>query len=187
MADNVAITAGAGTSIATDQIGSDHYQWIKQKVGVADTAADIVLTTVNDAFTLPDGDALAALDTVSDHDTAASSTVMSWAIAAGAGVLRRVRIFHTDFDNPATFRLWLFDTTFTPNSGNNDAFSEVLATAIGYVDVVVNNQGTDVAVGWTNCDIPFVGANLYGMIQTLAAWDPGTTETIDVDLYYLPG
>jgi hypothetical protein len=29
MADNVAITAGTGTSIATDQTGSDHVQWMK--------------------------------------------------------------------------------------------------------------------------------------------------------------
>jgi hypothetical protein len=29
MADNVAITAGTGTSIATDQNGSDHVQWMK--------------------------------------------------------------------------------------------------------------------------------------------------------------
>ncbi len=41
MADNVAITAGAGTSIATDQIGTDHYQKVKLAVGVADDAAMI--------------------------------------------------------------------------------------------------------------------------------------------------
>jgi len=38
MADNVAITAGTGTSIATDQVGSDHYQLIKVAFGVLDTA-----------------------------------------------------------------------------------------------------------------------------------------------------
>lgn len=41
MADNVPITAGSGTSIATDQIGSDHYQKVKLTVGVADDATMI--------------------------------------------------------------------------------------------------------------------------------------------------
>ncbi len=45
MADNVAITAGSGTSIKTDQIGSDHYQIVKLADGTTDAsgviAADI--------------------------------------------------------------------------------------------------------------------------------------------------
>ena len=40
MADNVAITAGSGTSIATDDIGGTHYQRIKRSVGVDGSAAD---------------------------------------------------------------------------------------------------------------------------------------------------
>lgn len=44
MADNVNITAGTGTVIATDQVGSDHYQKIKLADGAADssTMLDIV-------------------------------------------------------------------------------------------------------------------------------------------------
>lgn len=45
MADNVAITAGSGTSIATDQIGSDHYQLIKLAFGPLDTAT--IVSTSN--------------------------------------------------------------------------------------------------------------------------------------------
>jgi len=41
MPDNVAITAGSGTSIATDQVGSDHYQLIKLVDGTADSSARI--------------------------------------------------------------------------------------------------------------------------------------------------
>lgn len=33
MADNVAITAGSGTSIATDDVSSVHYQIVKQAIG----------------------------------------------------------------------------------------------------------------------------------------------------------
>lgn len=52
MADNVAITAGSGTSIATDQVGSDHYQLIKLAFGALDTA-----TLVTSSVGLPVGDA----------------------------------------------------------------------------------------------------------------------------------
>ena len=42
MADTVAITAGSGTSIATDDIGSVHYQRVKLSLGADGTAVDAV-------------------------------------------------------------------------------------------------------------------------------------------------
>lgn len=42
MADNVAITAGSGTSVATDQCGTDHYQKVKLTDGTADSTTMIV-------------------------------------------------------------------------------------------------------------------------------------------------
>jgi hypothetical protein len=41
MADNVAITAGSGTSIATDDIGGAHYQRVKPAFGVDGSAVDV--------------------------------------------------------------------------------------------------------------------------------------------------
>ena len=41
MADNVAITAGAGTTVATDDAGSAHYQRVKLTDGTADSTAVI--------------------------------------------------------------------------------------------------------------------------------------------------
>lgn len=41
MADNVPITAGSGTDIASDDVGGVHYQKVKQAVGVADSAVMI--------------------------------------------------------------------------------------------------------------------------------------------------
>jgi len=41
MADNVNITAGSGTVIATDQVGTDHYQRIKLTDGTADSSTPI--------------------------------------------------------------------------------------------------------------------------------------------------
>lgn len=41
MADNISITAGAGTVVATDQVGTDHYQKVKLVDGTADSSAAI--------------------------------------------------------------------------------------------------------------------------------------------------
>jgi hypothetical protein len=41
LSDNVSITAGSGTSIATDDVSGTHYQVVKQAVGVADDATRI--------------------------------------------------------------------------------------------------------------------------------------------------
>lgn len=48
IADNVAITSGSGTSIATDQNGSDHVQWMKLYYG-----ADGSFTAVSPTAGLP--------------------------------------------------------------------------------------------------------------------------------------
>lgn len=45
MADNVAITAGAGTSIATDDVGGVQFQRVKNTFGADGTATDVTSTT----------------------------------------------------------------------------------------------------------------------------------------------
>lgn len=45
MADNVAITAGSGTSIATDDVGGVHYQRVKIGVGADGAATDVSSST----------------------------------------------------------------------------------------------------------------------------------------------
>lgn len=61
MPDNVAITAGTGTVIATDQIGTDHYQRVKPAWGVDGVAVD-----VSDVNPLPVGGVL-TLSTGESH------------------------------------------------------------------------------------------------------------------------
>lgn len=45
MADDVAISAGVGTSIATDEIGGRHYQLVKLAFGVTDAASMVAGAT----------------------------------------------------------------------------------------------------------------------------------------------
>ena len=43
MADNIAITAGSGTSVATDDVSGVHYQRVKVATGADGSAADVAL------------------------------------------------------------------------------------------------------------------------------------------------
>lgn len=78
MADTVAITAGSGTSIATDDIGSVHYQRVKLSLGADGTAVDAVAgagavgTGVIRATLASDDPAVTALQIMDDWDNAAS-------------------------------------------------------------------------------------------------------------------
>lgn len=134
-----------------------------------------------------DTTAYAANDGVSDNTTAGSVTKLSWAMARSNGVIRRVRIRKSDQTVATpTIRLWLWDTTFTVGSGDNAAFAGPFADTIGFVDVTVTNAGTDDAVGWSNCDIPYTTATAYGLLQTLSVFTPANAETFTVDLWHEP-
>lgn len=54
MADNVAITAGSGTTIATDDVGGFHYQRVKISDGVADSSTHLKIAAEDAASA--DGD-----------------------------------------------------------------------------------------------------------------------------------
>lgn len=62
MADNVPITAGSGTNIATDDIGGAHYQRVKPAWGVDGTAVDV--SSANPLPVAPLGEMLETLQTI---------------------------------------------------------------------------------------------------------------------------
>lgn len=72
MADNVAITSGSGTSIATDQNGSDHVQIMKVTYG-----ADGSFTLVSPANPFPIGDAGGSLTVDGTLQTYSANSVMT--------------------------------------------------------------------------------------------------------------
>lgn len=132
--------------------------------------------------------AYAADDAVANNATAGSVTRLEYDPAQSRGVIRRVRIRKSDQTVATpTLRLYLFDATFTVGAGDNAAFTAPLQDCIGYVDVPVTTAGSDDAVGWANCDIPYQGAKVYGLLQTLSAFAPASAETFTVDLWELPG
>lgn len=145
------------------------------------------LVKVSANFTCPNNTSHAANDNISDNSTAGSVTKLSWAIPHGAGIIRRVRVKKSD-QTVATpiLQVFLWDTTFTVASGDDAAFSQPLTDSIGAESVNATNAGTDDAVGWTNCDIPFIAATLYGLIKTLSTFTVGASEVFTVDLWYDP-
>ena len=147
-----------------------------------------VTTKVSNNFTCPNNTSHVANDNISDNSTAGSVTKLSFAVAAGKGTITRIRVKKSD-QTVATpsIRVWLWDTTFTVASGDDAAFSQPLTDAIGFADVAVINAGTDDAVGWTNCAIPFVAGTVFGLLQTLTTFTVGASEVFTVDLWYVPG
>jgi hypothetical protein len=125
---------------------------------------------------------------ISDNGTAGSVTKISWSIPRSNGTLRRVRIRKSDQTVATpTIRLYLWDATFAVAVGNDASGAQPLQDAIGFVDVAVTSAGSDDAVGWTSCDIPFSAGTLFGLLQSQSSFTGATSEVWTIDLWYLPG
>lgn len=86
MADNVAITAGSGTTIATDEVGSAHHQKVKVEFGENGTA-----TEVSAANPLPVGDGGSSLTVDGTVAVSGEPTVkVNSALPAGANSIGTV-------------------------------------------------------------------------------------------------
>lgn len=97
MADNVAITAGSGTSVATDDIGGVHHQRVKLGLGADGTAVDAVagagaVGTGVQRVTLASDDpavtSLAVLDDWDESDRAKTNIIVGQAgVDGGSGAV----------------------------------------------------------------------------------------------------
>lgn len=150
---------------------------------------DRVTTKVTSTFNRPaDTTAYAANDAVADNVTAGSVTKQSAAIAFGKGTIRRVKVRKSDQTVATpTLRIWFWDATFAVGAGDNAAFTAPLQDSIGFVDVAVTSAGSDDAVGWTACEIPFVAGTLFWLAQTLSIFTPANAETFTFEIHYVPG
>jgi hypothetical protein len=140
-------------------------------------------------FTCPNATSHTANDWLSDNSTAGSVTKMAWLPTTGSGILRRIRVRKSDQTVATpTIRVWLWDTTFTVGAGDDVAngTNMPLIDSIGFVDVAVSSAGSDDAVGWSSCDIPFNCATMYGLLQTLTTFTVSASEVFRVDLWEMP-
>jgi len=142
MADNVAITAGTGTSIAADDVSSVYYQKVKLDVGgdgatlpVSATANAIPVKALDDVITI---DATPSTDALAEGDVAfATQEVAGFSTAADiTSILQSVTISCVD-DQAIGIDLIFFNANTslgTENSAPDIDDTEVL-TVIGRVQV----------------------------------------------------
>jgi hypothetical protein len=189
MADNVQITAGSGTTIATDDVGSGvQVQRVKMTWGVDGTATDasatnplpvvapgvlkIAVTPTISTSAYTSGDAIGGLLTFANAAR----------VSGGGGVIQSVTIVDKDQERPP-LDLVLFDQTFT-NTADNAAFDPTdadLANVIGVVSINAWANFNDNAVGTAagvNLPYDLTGTDLFGQLVVRAA--PTYTATSDI-------
>lgn len=112
MADNVAITAGSGTSVATDDISGVHYQRVKPSWGADGSAAD-----VSDSAPMPiTPGASAAVAGLSTYSASLAGGSTPTTVKASTA-----RLYGLAVGNPNTQTVWLqlFESTSTPTVGTD--------------------------------------------------------------------
>ena len=205
MADNLSITAGSGTTIATDDIGGVNYQRVKIGVGadgVADDWEGLVSNYIarpSGSFTRPgDTTPYASGDLVANSTTAGSVDAVSIAVArtsGGTGSIRRalLRKSGTGITN-SIFRIHLYEADpATVTNGDNGAWSTSgVADYLGAIDVVIDRAFTDGAAGE---GVPLAGgeinfdltgtANVFALLEARAAYTPGNAEVFTIELEVL--
>lgn len=195
MADNIAVTPGSGTNIATDDAGGAHYQIMKLADGTADSTTLIPLagTLANGLYvdphrlmvrvqqtpTISASAIYAAKDAVGGLLTFANAARVS----AGSGTVVGVQIMDKDQER-ADLDLLLFDRTITAPTDN--AAFDPSDTEIGYCTGTVRILAGDYAdlndnsVAHVSCDVPFVlnGTSLFGALVVRST--PTYTATSDI-------
>jgi hypothetical protein len=143
LADNVAITAGSGTTIAADEIGGVHHQRVKLGWGAdgsyGDTSATNRLPTTAGGITViksvtlsTDTSAYANGDVIADTQQVDAA----FRIADGTGVLQAISVFDADDQTPYSFTIYIHRTSTsigTENAGISISDANAAAGIIGAV------------------------------------------------------
>lgn len=127
MADNVAVTAGAGTNIATDDVGGNHYQRVKISNGEADSTVHLGVYAEDEGFTDADTGLLmlvkrsdtpaATSGTDGDYEPLQVSGGKLWVTSLGKFVTCSTDITRPSDTTAYTANDALSDSTTAPTSG----------------------------------------------------------------------
>lgn len=190
MADNVAITAGAGTNISTDDVGGAHIQQVKLVSGAANSAA-VVATDARGYYvdprtlvirtqvtpTVSTSPAYTAKDAVGGLLTFANSVRAS----GGTCRLDNVQVVDKSQQRP-DLELVLFDRTFTAPT-DNSVFAPTDAELLTCVGVVYIGGWSDLSTN-SVADVPYGreivlnGTDLFGALVTRST--PTFVATTDI-------
>lgn len=200
MADNVPITAGSGTNIASDDIGSVQFQRIKLIHGADGTNDGDVATgnplpvrrradTITTTITRPaDTTAYAANDVWADSTSSPTTGGFTFSSAArasgGSGLITDVVIVNSGAA-ALSGELWIFDDSVTAVN-DNAAFALSDADAaklVGVIPFLTEAQPSNGVAYLNNVNLQFkaVGsANLRFLVKVKAAYTPINAETLTV-------
>lgn len=150
------------------------------------------MSTTRKSFARPaNTTAYTAGDLVANHATPGS--VLPFQLTpvrsiATAICIKRIKLHHsTTTVANGSFRVHLFrDDPETITNGDNGAFSvSGCADYLGAFDVVVGQAFTDGAAGVLACEVPIrlaAGKAVYGLLEALAAYAPGSAETFTLGI-----
>jgi hypothetical protein len=195
MTDNVAISAGTGTSVATDDIGGVHYQRVKLALGADGTANDAsagagAVGTGTQRTTLASDDpavvSLAVIDDWDESDRAKVNPIVGQAgIAAGAGAVgATVPRVTLASDDPAVASLALAATAAKQDTAAG--YLSTIATAASSSDPTLVALGQSeyetVAASQTAQALGATGATadyIAGILVIPATTSPGNVLLLD--------
>lgn len=177
MADNVAITAGSGTAIATDEVSSVHYQRVKLDAG-GDGASLPVVSAAAPAVVLPVGNAAVTITQTPTVGTAAYVAkdavggLLTFANAArvsgGSITVDAVTIVDKS-QSMGALDLVLFNVTFTAPTDSSafDPTDAELLTCVGVVPITTWYDFNDNSVAHRSglgLTATLAGTSLFGAL-----------------------
>lgn len=142
MADNLAVTPGSGANVATDDVGSVHYQKVKLDVGgdgatlpVSSTANALPVKSLDDVITL---DATVDTGALADNDVAfATQELAGVASAEGISAILQSIVIADPDDQGSGIDLIFFNANTTLGTENSapDIDDTEVQTVVGRVQV----------------------------------------------------
>lgn len=195
MANNIAVTAGSGTTIATDDVSGVHYQVVKLAVGTEDSASRITATdpmpvagsvrVVKTAPTVTAG-AYSAGDVVGGEITLTDAMRAS----DGTGVLHSLLVYTEDGETPE-LQFLIFDSAPGATLADNAAYAWTSGDwdkLLGVVHVATSDYvtlGGDGIASLRNVGLPVKAngsAHLYTYIVCVGT--PTFSATTDLTLLF---
>lgn len=202
MADNTEITAGAGTSVATDDVGGVHYQRIKLVDGTADSSSAIPGSSTKGLYVDPRGSTVlkSVTPTISTGIYAAKDAIggiMEFTNAArtsaAGGIVESVVIVDKDQERTG-IDLVLFSATVAGTVTDNAAFDPTdadLANCVGVIPIASGDYfdfSDNAVASRSGVGLAYVCAatSLFGVLVARATPTYTATSDIIVTLGLIP-
>lgn len=198
MADNVAITAGSGTTIATDEISSVHYQRVKLDVGAEGSAQLALGDSTGRLLVCPSSNVIrvqvtptigTAAHATGDYIGGLQEIANAARVSGGSGVIQAITVFDKNPSLRAAMDIFFFDRSVTTGADNEvwDVSDADMVYCLGGISIGPYNVAFPATIlnaisTLVNINLPYVlsGTSLYA--QAIVRGTP--TYVADGDLIF---